>query len=116
MKSTKTFLTVVAVVVTFFLVAFLVRQMARMTRPAPVGAERAATRAADNAQIRAEGISKAGEWGYVDAQKGIVRLPVEAAVKATVQGYQNPAAFKKDLVARSTKASAPAPAAKNEYE
>ena len=40
-------------------------------------------------------------------------MPVEEAMKLTVQGYQKPDAFRSDLMARVEKANAPA---KNPYE
>jgi hypothetical protein len=115
-KCCRTVITVVVVLATFLLMAFLVKQMVKITRPEPVGVARANERAVEGAKIRAEGVEKAGVWGYVDAPRGIVRLPVEEAVKLTLQGYQKPAAFKADLAARLEKASAAPPKPKNEYE
>ena len=115
----KTTAYVVAIAGSFLLVAFLVNQMIAYTQTAPVGAERAAARAADNAIIRAAGIDALKNWGYVDQAKGIVRVPVDEAMKLTVQGYQKPAAFRSDLVARVEKATAPGPKPpekKNEFE
>ncbi len=107
---------VVAILATFLLMAFLVKQMVKVTNPAPVGAERAAARAKDNADIRAAGVDAAKNWGYVNQPNGIVRLPIEEAMKLTIQGYQQPAAFRTDVLARAEKASAPPPKAKNEFE
>jgi hypothetical protein len=112
----KMTITVAAILATFLLMAFLVRQMVKVTRPAPVGADIAAARAKDNADIRAAGADAAKNWGYSDPARGMVRLPLEDAMKLTVQGYQNAAAFKTDLVARVEKASAPPPKPKNDYE
>lgn len=108
--------TVVAVLATFLLMAFLVRQMVKLTKPAAVSAAVGAARAEENAKIRAAGVEAAKNWGYSDQARGMVRLPIEDAMKLTVQGYQNAAAFKTDLVARVEKASAPPPKPKNEYE
>ena len=110
---------IVAIVGSFLLVAFLVKQMVAYTQTAPVGAERGVARAADNAVIRAAGADALKNWGYVDQAKGIVRVPVDEAMKLTVQGYQKPAAFRSDLVARVEKATAPGPKPpekKNEFE
>jgi hypothetical protein len=107
---------VVSILATFLLMAFLVRQMVRVTNPAPIGAERGAVRAKDNAEIRAAGANAAVSWGYANQPVGIVRLPIEEAMKITVQGYQNAAEFRKDMLAREEKASAPPPKAKNEFE
>ena len=110
---------IVAIVATFLLMAFLVKQMADRLQPAPLGADRAAARAKDNADIRAAGSDALRNWGYVDQLKGVVRVPVEEAMKLTVQGYQKPADFRSNLVARVEKATAPGPKLpeqKNEYE
>jgi hypothetical protein len=109
-------LTIVVCVATFLLMAFLVNRMVKITRPEPVGVARATERAVEGGKIRAEGVEKSKSWGYVDAPRGIVRLPVEDAVKLTLQGYQKPAAFKADLAARLEKASVAPPKPKNDYE
>ena len=112
----KLAITVVAVLATFLLMAFLVRQMVKFTQPAPVGASIGTARAEENAKIRAAGVDAAKNWGYSDLARGMVRLPMEDAMKLTVQGYQNAAGFKTDLVARAEKASAPPPKPVNPFE
>jgi len=109
-------ITVVAVLATFLLVAFLVRQMVKVTAPAPVGANIGAARADENTKIRAAGADAAKNWGYSDPARGMVRVPIDEAMKLTVQGYQNAAAFKTDLAARAEKASAPPPKPVNPFE
>jgi hypothetical protein len=106
-------ITVVAILATFLLMAFLVRQMVKVTQPPPVDAVRAAARAKDNADIRAASADAAKNWGHVDAPRGIVRVPLDEAIKLTLQGYQNPAAFRSNLLSRVEKANA---TPKNEYE
>ena len=115
-SCSKTCITVIVCIATFLLMAFLVKQMIKITTPAPVGVARATERAVEGAKIRAEGVEKSKAWGYVDAPRGIVRLPVEDAVKLTLQGYQKPAAFKTDLATRLEKASVAPPKPKNDYE
>ena len=112
----KLAITVFAILATFLLVAFLVFQMIKTARPAPVDAARAATRAKDNADIRAAGAEALKNWGYVDQPKGIVRLPIDEAMKLTVQGYQNPGAFHSNLVVRVEKATAVPPPPVNPFE
>jgi len=107
---------VAAILATFLLVAFLVKQMVKATQPPPVSVERATARAKDNGDIRGAGVQALNSWGYADPAKGVVRLPIDEAIKLTVQGYKNASAFHTDLVARAEKASAPAPAPKNEFE
>ncbi len=109
---------VIAGLGTFLLMAFLVRQMVAVTQPAPVAAQRAAERAANNAAIRGEGADALKTWGVVKEPstakaQGIVRLPIDEAMKLTVQGYQQPAAFRSNLLTRVEKANA---IPKNEFE
>ncbi|HEY0550012.1 MAG TPA: hypothetical protein VGF13_10460 [Verrucomicrobiae bacterium] len=107
---------VVSILATFLLMVFLVKQMVKVTHPAPIGAERATARAKDTAEIRAAGANAAVNWGYANQPNGIVRLPMDEAMKITVQGYQNAADFRKDLLARSEKASALPPKVKSDFE
>lgn len=115
----KLTVSIVAIVATFLLMAFLVKQMADRLQPAPLGADRSVARARDNADIRAAGADALRNWGYVDQPRGVVRVPVEEAMKLTVQGYQKPADFRSNLVVRVEKATAPGPKPpekKSEYE
>jgi hypothetical protein len=105
----KLVISVVAILGSFLLVAFLVRQMVKVAQPPVVGADRAAARAKDNADIRAAGANALQNWGYVDQGKGVVRMPIEEAMKITIQGYQSAGAFHSNLVARVEKATAAAP-------
>jgi hypothetical protein len=118
-SKSRTALTVIVVLATILLVWFLVREMASYTKPAPVGAERAAARAKDNTDIRAAGENGLATYGYVDQAKGVVRIPIAEAMKMTVQGYRNAGQFRTDLLARVEKATAAAPKPPekpNEYE
>jgi hypothetical protein len=118
-SKSKTAVTVIVVLATLLLMAFLVRQMINYTKPAPVNADRAAARAKDNAAIRQDGATALQNYGWADQAKGIARLPIDEAMKLTVQGYQKPADFRKDLLTRVDKANvAPpkAPEKPNQYE
>jgi hypothetical protein len=117
--KTRTVIYVIAILATFLLMAFLVRQMVQRTNPPPVGAERAAVRAKDNADIRASGAQQLNHYGFVDAARGVVYVPIEEAMKLTVQGYKTPGEFHSNLVTRIEKATAPPPKppeAPNPYE
>jgi hypothetical protein len=105
----KQCITVVAILAAFLLVAFLVNQMVKLTQPAPVGTASAAARFKDNAEIRAAAADAAKSWGYVDAPKQIVRVPIDEAMKITLQGYQQPAAFRSNILSRVEKAFPPPP-------
>ena len=45
--------------------------------------------------------------GPIDAQRGIVRLPIDDAMKLAADKWQNPAAARADLISRAEKSTAP---------
>lgn len=76
-----------------------------------IDADRAAARTKALAEIRATEDKSLGTAGWIDQSRGIVRLPIETAMQATLQVWQKPAQARADLIARQEKTSAPAPAA-----
>jgi hypothetical protein len=57
--------------------------------------------------------------GWIDQSRGIVRLPIEAAMQEAAQAWKNPAQARADLIARQKNASKPAPvkpAAPSQFE
>ncbi|HMJ91623.1 MAG TPA: hypothetical protein VK530_17505 [Candidatus Acidoferrum sp.] len=108
-SKSKTTVTVIVVLATLLLMAFLVRQMINYTKSAPVGADRSATRAKDNATIRETDAQALTHYGWADQPRGIARLPIDEAMKLTVQGYKNAGEFRKDFLARVDKANVPPP-------
>jgi hypothetical protein len=92
----------------FLIVALLVWAIYRYANPAPLGSNRAAERAknlSDQRKVDAD----VNKYGWVDQGKGVVRLPIGAAVELTIKDYQNPAAAKKDIAARVDKFNPPPP-------
>jgi hypothetical protein len=63
------------------------------------------------AQIRSTEHTNLTQIGWVDQSRGLVRLPIETAMQAVEQSWQNPGQARADLIARAKKAVAPAPAA-----
>ena len=76
-----------------------------------IDADRNAARAKALAEIRATEDKSLNTAGWIDQSRGIVRLPIETAMQATLQAWQNPAQARADLISRQEKASKPAPAA-----
>ena len=76
-----------------------------------IDADRNAARAKALAEIRATEDKTLNTTGWIDQSRGIVRLPIDTAMQATLQAWQNPAQARADLIARQEKASAPAPVA-----
>jgi len=76
-----------------------------------IDADRNAARAKALAEIRTTEEKSLNTAGWIDQSRGIVRLPIEKAMQATLQAWQNPAQARADLISRQQKASAPAPVA-----
>ena len=75
----------------------------------PINADRAALRSKALADIRAAEATGLNNPGWVDQDRGIVRLPIETAMQIYEQAAQNPEAARADLIARAEKAAAPQP-------
>jgi hypothetical protein len=76
-----------------------------------IDADRATERSKALAEIRATEEKALSAAAVIDAQRGIVRLPIEDAMKLAAQKWQNPSAARADLNARAEKASAELPKA-----
>ena len=74
-----------------------------------IDADRAAERSKALAEIHATEEKSLNTLGWADQARGIVRLPIEAAMQQAALAWQNPAAARADLKARAEKAAAPAP-------
>jgi hypothetical protein len=93
------------------IVAALVWAMQRYTQPPPLGEDRIALRKKALADLRATEASELESYGWVDQTKGVVRLPINEAMKLALREWQNPAAARSNLIARVEKATAVPPAA-----
>jgi hypothetical protein len=95
----------------FLIVALLVWAMRHYTTPPPLAAQRAAEREKNLADLRAAEAVALNSYGWIDQGKGVVRLTVDRAVELTAAAGADPAAFRKDLIARVEKATAVPPKA-----
>ena len=77
----------------------------------PVDAARADVRAKALAEIRATEEKALNHAGWIDQQRGVVRLPIDTALQLAAQQWQNPAAARAELTARAEKAAAELPKA-----
>lgn len=91
------------------LMAALVGAMIHYTRPAPLGADRAAERAKALAELNADNAKLLTAADWQDKPKELVRLPIAAAMELTVKEWQNPAAARAKLIERADKLAAPPP-------
>lgn len=103
---------VLAALGAFLIVAALVWAMHRYTQPPPLGENRAEVRAKALAELRAAEADALEHAGWVDQPKGIVRLPIEQAIKIVERDWgQNPVAARSNLITRVEKATAVPPKA-----
>lgn len=109
-KQTRVIVYSVAILGTFVIMVVLSRSMVRHTRPAPVNAVRAAERTKAQRELRAAAAEVLATKSE-DKTKGLVRLPIETAMKLVVERSANPAAFRSNLLARIEKATAAPPKA-----
>jgi len=108
-----------AILGSFLIVAALVWAMRHYTQPPPLGEDRVAQRKKALAELRAAEASDLESYGWVDQGKGVVRLPINEAMKLALRAWQNPDAARSNLIARVEKATAvppPAPAKPNPFE
>jgi|SRR5579859_2434417 len=99
----------IAILGAFLIVAGLVWAMVHYTAPPPLGADRAAERKKFLAEMRAADAEALNSYGWLDKSKGIVRLPIEQAMKLVESKWQNPPAARSNLISRVEKATAVPP-------
>jgi len=107
-----TFAYLVGVLGAFLIVGALIWGVRSLLQPAPLGEDRAAVRAKALAEIRAAEAEALTTPAWIDAAKGIARLPVKDAMAIVERDWgQNPAAGRTNLIARVEKATAVPPKA-----
>ena len=100
---------VVAILGAFLIMAALVAAIKNYSKPADLNAGRSEERRKALAQIRNENADALDNYAWQNQDKGIIRLPIERAMKLTVEEWQNPAAARSNLVSRAEIAGAPPP-------
>ncbi len=96
------------VIATFIFVALIVIVKCSVAVPA-VDADRDAAIAQSLMEIRSNEMVSLENPGWIDRQRGIVRLPLDTALQIAAREWQNPAQARADLLAREEKAIAPLP-------
>jgi hypothetical protein len=105
-----------AAVIACLIFAALVWKMRQYTAPEPLGAQRAAERAKALAELRGAEADALHNVGWVDQAKGIVRLPIDAAMKLAESEARNPSQARSNLLARVEKANAKLPEKPSAFE
>jgi hypothetical protein len=111
-------LNVVVALAALLVVSGLVWAMKHYTTPADLTAERAVERAKNLVDMHTALKAEEG-YGWVDASKGVVRLPIERAMELTIVAWQNPVQARADLNERVEKATyvpPPPPEQPSEFE
>ena len=109
----------IGIVGSLLIVAALIWAMWHYTQPPPLGEDRIALRKKALADLRAAEASELESYGWVDQAKGVVRLPINEAMKLALRDWQNPAAARSNLIDRVEKATfvpPPAPAKPSQFE
>jgi len=96
------------VIATFIFVALIVIVKCSVAVPA-IDADRDAAIAQSLMEIRSNEVVCLDNPGWIDRQRGIVRLPLDTALQIAAREWQNPAQARADLLAREEKATAPLP-------
>lgn len=96
------------VIATFIFLALIVIVKCSVAVPA-VDADRDAAIAQSLMEIRSNEMVSLENPGWIDRQRGIVRLPLDTALQIAAREWQNPAQARADLLAREEKAIAPLP-------
>src|ERR1043166_2892592 len=83
---------IVAILGAFLIMAVLVTVIKNYSKPADLNAARSEERRKALAQIRNENSEALNNYGWQNQTKGIVRMPIEQAMKLTIAEWKNPAA------------------------
>ncbi len=111
-RDRTVWLSLLGIAGSFLVLAGMAWAIHHYTQPAPLGQARAAERAKALAELRAAEAEALDHAGYVDPAKGIVRLPIQDAMKIVEREWgQNPVAARSNLISRVDKATAPPPKA-----
>ncbi len=99
----------IGVIGAFLIVGVLIWGMREYSKPPGLNTKRMAERAQALAELRAAESEAVSRPAWIDQSKGLVRLPVEQAMKLVLQEWQNPAAARSNLLARVARANPPPP-------
>jgi hypothetical protein len=98
-----------AIVGALLIVLILIWAMRQYMQPSPLNQNRAAERAKALAELRGQEHQELTTAGWIDQGKGLVRLPIEEAMKLVEREWHNPGAARSNLIARVEKANPPPP-------
>ena len=110
-NKTKIAVYAAAILGTFLIVSVLVSAMIKYTAPPAVDEDRSALRAKNLDERQLADAQALGSYGWVDKDKGLVRLTLDRSLEVTLEEWQDPEAARAALIARYDAAfPAPVPA------
>ena len=99
----------IAFIVASVVFAVLVVAVKLLVNVPAIDADRAAIISNVFVEMHTNEIASLENVGWVDQQRGIVRLPIETALQLAEREWKNPAQARADLIARAENAAKPAP-------
>jgi hypothetical protein len=118
-KGSSSFIYIIAVMGALMIMNYTVKKVRQFTEPAPLGADRAAERAAAMSELNAANQSSLTTYAWQNKPNEIVRLPIDRAMELTIQEWENPDEARAKLISLSEKAAyqpPPEPEAPSEFE
>ncbi|MDE3067731.1 MAG: hypothetical protein KGJ60_09290 [Verrucomicrobiota bacterium] len=97
-------------VIACFLFPVGVALLSRSAAAPKIDADRAAAISRALYEIHTNETASLQNAGWIDRQRGLVRLPISLAMKIAARDWHDPAAGRSNLIARVQKAAAPPPA------
>jgi hypothetical protein len=92
---------------TFLITYGFVKVMRNYTATPDLTAARAAERAKNLKELRAEENKMLTEYAWQNKDKGFVRVPVDRAIELTLAEYKDPKALRAEMIKRVQKLNAP---------
>ncbi len=108
-KGSSSFLYLLAIIGALLVMTYTVKQVRKLTEPAPLGVARAEERAKALAETRAADQTGLTTYGWQDKERAIVRIPIDRALELTLAEWQNPREGRSKLLEASKKATAELP-------
>jgi hypothetical protein len=89
------------------ILAALIWVMYHVAPPPRVDEAHWAERKRNLAELNAQNLDLLENYGWIDQNKGVVRLPIERAIELSIKEWQNPAVARSNLIARADFAAPP---------
>ena len=105
----RTVVFVIFITAAFFAMPWWIYRERHKTNAQPINYARAEERAKALEDVKTASAPLLEKYDWRNKNEGIVRIPIERAKELMVQEWQDPAAARKEMLARAAKAFAPPP-------